>query len=79
MKKIRSVIFLGLCVIFGTSDLNVIAQESPALEQETSEADLEIIANLDFLDDMEIFNEELNFLENYDVIYQSEEMGDSDE
>jgi len=62
--------FLGVC------SQNVDALEN---EKEFTKEELEIIENLDFLDNIELLEEELSFLEDYSDIERSEYIGEEDE
>ena len=73
MKKVREYILLCvLMLVFGYVTIN--SHKLPATENENmgSNEDLEVIENLDFLDSLDLFEEDLALLENYDGIDEPE-------
>ena len=76
--KISKTLFFLILFLYVHGDFVMINQNVKAFgeEQELSEEDLEIIENLDFLENMYLFQEELDFLEDYTDIDQSVSIGE---
>jgi hypothetical protein len=77
VKKTGIIIGLVLLVGLGYGYFGRVAPKSVVPQGDISQEDLEVIENLDFLDDLELLKEDLNRLEDYESIPQTEATGDS--
>ena len=80
MKFSKVIICLSFIVLiqssfYGGVGLAQISKE----DSEISDEDLDIIENLEFLEGLDMFEEELEFFEDYSDIDQSEITGENDE
>ncbi len=74
--KIKAIIFVSVFLLVQSFSGAAGAAEN---EKKVSEEDFEVIENLDFLDNLDLFREDIKLLEELDDIDQSESTGEGDE
>ena len=80
MKFSKVIIHLSFIVLVqGSFDGGASYAQISKEDTELSDEDLDIIENLEFLEGLDMFEEELEFFEDYSDIDQSEITGENDE